>query len=178
MIAIDTSNKTRIKYYPQCEYGPLEWSMVCWFDKTIINVTWYIFNGKLNKKDGGFFHPYKLQFVAYLMSFTRNLSFVFFGFLEKRDFSFSYSQFIVFLTFFSFQYWNFELQSNQQTRYANSMALRIHHSYVKKKVVLLRQLVSVKWCPKGAIIFLFSSKMKNQQWIGNVGFFHFEEDTE
>lgn len=44
--------------------------------------------------------------------------------------------------------------------------------------VLLWQLVSVKWCPKGAIIFLFSSKMKNQQWIGNVGFFHFEEDTE
>lgn len=95
-------NENKIKYYPQCVHGPLEWSIVCWFHKTIINVTWYIFNEKLNKKDGWFFHPYKLQFVAYLMSFTRNLSFVFSAFLEKRDFSFSYIQLLFFWHFFLF----------------------------------------------------------------------------
>lgn len=162
MIAIDTSNKTRIKYYPQCVYGPLEWSMVCWFDKTIINVTWYIFNGKLNKKDGGFFHPYKLQFVAYLMSFTRNLSFVFFlGFWKREIFHSLIASLLFFWHFFSFQYWNFELQSNQQTRYANSMALRIHHSYVEKKSCIVTAIGFGKMMPQRCNYF--SLFVKNEK---------------
>lgn len=43
----------------------------------------------------------------------------------------------------------------------------------RKFGIVIWQLVSVEWCPRGAIIFPFSSKMRKQQWIWNVSTFFF-----
>lgn len=119
------------------------------------------------------FDPYKLQFVASLMNFTRNLSFASFSFLfcffllylKKENFHFP--MFIVVLTSFLFSILKFDIQSNWQIRYANSMVtqIRTFGSRNKKKTRSLYCYgnVSAQWCPKGAIIFLFSTKMEKQQ---------------
>lgn len=65
------------------------------------------------KKDGGFFHPYKLQFVAYLMSLTRNLSFVFFLRFWKREIFHSLIASLLF--FWHFFLFNIEISGSKVT---------------------------------------------------------------
>lgn len=122
------------------------------------------------------FDPYKLQFVASLMNFTRNLSFASFSFLfcfffllylKKENFHFP--MFIVVLTSFLFSILKFDIQSNWQIRYANSMVTQIRTFGSRNKKKQDRCIVMAMFqhndAPKVQLFFFSRQKWKNS----NVG---------